>query len=193
MTTSETIGAAALADFTDLPRLGVRGAAAATWLGAQGCLIPSAPNLLTVQPQGATLLRLSQGEYLLLGSLADEGAQVAAVDAALAADATPGVYALPRQDTHAWFWLGGARAVEVLAKLCGVDLRPKAFAADAIAQTSVARLNAIVANAGSAERPAFHLLVDRPSAEYFREAVLDAMSEFDGKEVDLAAVRQYRQ
>lgn len=183
--------AAALADLTDLPRLGVRGKAAATWLAAHGCPIPSAPNRLVAQLDGAALLRLSQTEFMLLGGIGDSGAKVRALDETLAADSTPGLYSLPRQDSHAWFWLGGPRAVDVLAKLCGVDLRPKAFAADAVAQTSVARTNAIVANAGGPDKPAFHLLIDRPSASDFREAVLDAMNEFDGREVNVAAVAQY--
>ncbi len=67
-----------------------------------------------------------------------------------------------------------------MAKLCGVDLRARAFPVGAVAQTSAARINVIVLNVGSDERPALQLLFDRASLAYFREAVLDAMDEFDG-------------
>jgi sarcosine oxidase subunit gamma len=181
---AESIGACALADFTNLPRLGVRGKAAAERLVAEGFRLPDAPNRLVRAASGETLLRLSPGEYLLLGSPADKGAKVRALEAELPKTGENSLYFLPRQDSHAWFWLGGPRRFEVMAKLCGVDLSPTAFARDHIAQTSVARINAIVANDGAAEEDgtdgAFHLLFDRPSAQYFRDALLDAMQEFGG-------------
>ncbi|MDR1062761.1 MAG: hypothetical protein LBL48_02310 [Azoarcus sp.] len=165
----------ALADLTNLPRLGLRGRAAAERLATEGFRLPDVPNRLTRADSGETLLRLSQGEYLLLGSPADRGARVRALEGALPKAGENALYFLPRQDSHAWFRLGGPRRFEVMAKLCGVDLSPAAFAADAVAQTSVARINAVVANDGRGG--ALHLLFDRPSAVFFREALLDAMRE----------------
>ncbi|MCY1308595.1 hypothetical protein D9M70_586140 [compost metagenome] len=77
---------------------------------------------------------------------------------------------------------------EVMAKVCGVDLRPEAFPVGAVAQTSAARINVIVINAGTGERPHFHILCDRASLEYFHGALLDAMDEFDGQPVGLEAL-----
>jgi sarcosine oxidase subunit gamma len=170
-----------LADFTSLPRLGLRGKAAAERLAAAGFPIPEAPNRLARAATGETLLRLSQTEYLLLGAFADDGARVRALEDELPKAGENGLYFLPRQDSHAWFRLGGPRRAEVMAKLCGVDLSPEAFPRDALAQTSVARINAIVAHDGEPEPGAFHLLFDRPSAAYFREALLDAMREFSSE------------
>ncbi|MDR2129011.1 MAG: hypothetical protein LBP52_08100 [Burkholderiaceae bacterium] len=194
----EQIGPCALADLTNLPRLGLRGKAAAARLAAAGLPIPQAPNRVERAPTGELLLRLSQGEYLLLGSFADRGARVRALEADLPKAGEDGLYFLPRQDSHAWFWLGGARRAEVMAKLCGVDLSAAAFTRDAIAQTSVARINAIVAadGGGHAETPggngdgggAYHLLFDRPSAAYFWDALLDAMREFGGGPVGFGVV-----
>ncbi|MNP56330.1 Sarcosine oxidase, gamma subunit family [compost metagenome] len=89
-------------------------------------------------------------------------------------------YLLPRQDSHAWLQLSGVHGSAVMAKLCGVDLRAEAFPVGAVAQTSAARINVIVVNVGSDERPALQLLFDRASLAYLREAMLDAMDEFDG-------------
>ena len=184
---AESIGECALADLTNLSRLGLRGPAAAERLAAEGFQRPEAPNRLTRADTGEALLRLSQNEYFLLGSLSDKGARVRALESALPRAGENGLYFLPRQDSHAWFWIGGPRRVDIMAKLCGVDLSPVAFAGDAVAQTSVARLNAIVA---SDERgDAFHLLFDRPSARYFWDALLDAMREFGGGPVGFTSVQ----
>ncbi|MNN30307.1 hypothetical protein D3C81_1439520 [compost metagenome] len=75
-----------------------------------------------------------------------------------------------------------------MAKLCGVDLHPRAFPPGAVAQTSAARINVIVINAGMAELPRLHILFDRPSLQYFRDALLDAMGEFGGQPVALDAL-----
>ena len=135
----------------------------------------------------ANYLDVLSAEDLLLGSLADEGTRVAATEAEWAQDAQRN-YLLPRQDSHAWLQLSGAHGSTVMAKLCGVDLRLQAFPIGAVAQTSAARINVIVVNVGSDEQPALQLLFDRASLAYFREAVLDAMDEFDGGLVELGAL-----
>ena len=76
----------------------------------------------------------------------------------------------------------------MFAKICGIDLRPKAFEMHAIAQTSVARTNAIIIRDDIADTPAFHMLGDSASAGYMWGCLLDAMAEFDGGPVGLQAV-----
>jgi len=87
-------------------------------------------------------------------------------------------YLLPRQDSHACFQLSGEHLANVMAKLCGVDLSPLAFGPGAVAQTSAARINVIVINSSTAQQDSFHILCDRASKTYFREAMLDALQEF---------------
>ena len=98
-------------------------------------------------------------------------------------------YLLPREDSHAWLHLSGVSIAEVMAKLCGVDLRPAAFPPGAVAQTSAARINVIVINLGSIGQPAFQILFDRASLAYFKGAVLDAMAEFDGQELKIETLQ----
>ena len=102
----------------------------------------------------------------------------------------PMTYPVPRADTNCWFALTGRHAAEMMAKLCGVDLRPHKFAEGAIAQTSIARLNTIVLRADLGETPAYYLLTDIASASYMWASLIDAMDEFDGMPVGLAAVRR---
>jgi sarcosine oxidase subunit gamma len=95
---------------------------------------------------------------------------------------------VPRRESHAWFRIIGTAAPEMFAKLCAVDLRPAKFPGDAIAQTSVARLNGIVIRDDLAQIPAYHLLADSASAEYLWRVLLDAMAEFDGVPVGCDAL-----
>jgi len=177
----------ALIDLTNLARVGFRGAQAAEYLSSKGYRLPEAPNRALTQSDGSHVARLSQTEYLLLGSLRDAGARIQQEEAAwqLGEQAN---YLLPRQDSHAWLLLTGAHSAAVMAKLCGVDLRPQAFGPGAVAQTSAARINVIVINLGFDDLPCFQILCDRASAGYFWEAVLDAMDEFGGQPAGVDAL-----
>ncbi|MDR0529151.1 MAG: hypothetical protein LBG69_06040 [Zoogloeaceae bacterium] len=169
-----------LEDLTNVPRVGIRGKAAADYLKTAGFALPETANRLCRAETGALTLRLSASEYLLLGLDAD-GARVQALEASLPNTGEGGLYALPRRDSHVWFRISGARRHEAMAKLCGVDLSPGAFARDALAQTSVAAVSAIVAGDGGGECVgAFHLLVDSAFAAYFQASLLDALTEFHG-------------
>ncbi|OAI93753.1 sarcosine oxidase subunit gamma [Pseudomonas putida] len=184
MTSLNPIERCALIDLTDLPRVGFRGLDAAQCLTARGYSLPEAPNRAVLCGDGTLVARLSHTEYFLLGSLADRGQRLASEEAGWVLGEERN-YLLPRQDSHAWLQLSGKHVAEVMAKICGVDLRAEAFPVGSVAQTSVARLNVIVINAGSAELAKFHLLCDRASLEYFQGAVLDAMGEFGGVPVAL--------
>ena len=172
-----TMAPCTLLDLTDLPRVGFRGMQSADYLQARGFSLPEAPNRAVTQTDGSHVARLSQTEYLILGSLLDRGERIADEEARWEMDHTAN-YLLPRQDSHAWLQLSGVCISEVMAKLCGVDLRAQAFAPGAVAQTSAARINVIVVNVGRDSQPAFQILFDRASLEYFKGAVLDAMAEF---------------
>ena len=176
-----------LVDLTDLPRVGFRGQQSAAYLQAQGFTLPDAPNQAVTQADGSHVARLSQTEYFILGSLADRGERIADEEARWELDHSAN-YLLPREDSHAWLHLSGVCIAEVMAKLCGVDLRPAAFPLGAVAQTSAARINVIVINLGSKGQPAFQIMFDRASLAYFKGAVLDAMAEFDGQVLGIEAL-----
>lgn len=174
----------ALIDLTNLARVGFRGAQAAEYLQARGYALPEAPNRALTQADGSHVARLSQTEYLLLGSLRDAGRRIAQEEQEWAFSEAAN-YLLPRQDSHAWLLLTGEHVSDVMAKLCGVDLRPAAFPPGSVAQTSAARINVIVINLGLGELPCFQILCDRASVSYFWDALLDAMAEFGGKPAGL--------
>jgi sarcosine oxidase subunit gamma len=180
--------AVGLADLGPLPRTGFKGRGAPAWLAAQGLDLPARPNLSSRQGDGSLVARLSAEEHLVLGDLAARGKTCSRLDAAWSLDAAPGCYQMPRRDGLFWLVLAGSHAPGTLAKLCAVDLCPGRFADGAVAQTSIARMDAIVIRADLAAVTAYHLLGDGASAEFLWTCLLDAMAEFGGGPVGLPAL-----
>jgi sarcosine oxidase subunit gamma len=77
----------------------------------------------------------------------------------------------------------------MFAKICGVDLRPAHFPIGAIAQTSVAKMSAIIIRADLGSTIAYHVCADIASADYLWTCLEDAMAEYGGRIVGLAALR----
>jgi len=179
-----------LVDLSNLPRVGFRGPAAAQYLQDNGYTLPERPNKAVAQSGGEWILRLSQTEYFLLGSLADGGARIEQEEAAWSLSDSA-CYLLPRQDSHAWLTMTGPHCAEVMAKVCGVDLRETAFPVGSVAQTSVARINCIIVSVpGQTQR--LQILCDRASAHYLWHALLDAFNEFGGKAVGIEALQRLK-
>jgi len=176
-----------------LPRVGFKGAGTVAWLAGQGLEVPPESNRAARQPGGELAARLAPGEVLILGNLAGQGGLPGQLDTAWTAGPlppeTPRGFPVPRQDSHAWFLVSGRESAGMFAKLCGVDLRPARFPDLSVAQTSVARLSAIVVRDDRADTLAYHVLADSASAAYLWDCLVDAMAEFDGRPVGLAAVR----
>ena len=194
-----------LADLSPLPRLGVKGAGTADWLAGQDIAIPEESNQAVRQENGVLAARLAPSELLLLGDLSGDaaaespgdspgdGAPLDALADAWRAAPTPPErprgYLLPRRHSHFWFLLSGDCTPRMFAKICGVDLRAGKFADGRIAQTSIARMNAVVIRDDRGGVLAYHLLGDSASAEYLWDCLIDAMAEFAGAPVGLEAVR----
>ncbi|MBV5325420.1 MAG: hypothetical protein J0626_09220, partial [Rhodospirillaceae bacterium] len=188
----------ALADLSVLPHCGFKGKGTAEWLTAQGLNIGPDSNKAYGQAGGESAARLAPTEIFLLDSLAGTGALMARLNAAWKwAEAAPRPqqgYPLPRQDSHGWFMLAGEFAPEMFSKMCGVDLRRDRFADGSIAQTSLAKMSAIIVRADRKGKDgrvhaAYHVLADIASAEYLWSCLMDAGKEFDIKPVGLTALQ----
>ena len=176
-------GRLALIDLSPLPRYGYKGRGVMTWLAARGVAAPETNNRAHIADNGTLVARLADTEALLLPGPATPGA---------VPETDPGpdarCYSVPRRDSHAWFMLTGRLARPCLEKLCGVDLRPDRFSDLSVAQTSVARLTAILIRQDLGGTPGFHLLADSASALYFWDVLTDAMKEFHGAPAGLRAL-----
>ena len=94
-----------------------------------------------------------------------------------------------RAESYCWFAISGERAPEMLAKVCGVDLRVDKFEDGHIVQTSLARINAVIVRNDLGPTPAFYVLADSASADYLWPCLVDPLREFEGAIVGLAALR----
>jgi sarcosine oxidase subunit gamma len=181
----------ALADLSVLPHGGFKGRGTVEWLTSQGLAIGADSNKAYVQAGGELAARLAPTEIFLLDSLQGTGQLIGKLNAAWqwAAARPQQGYPTPRQDSHGWFMVTGDKSAEMFAKICGVDLRPKHCPVGTIAQTSIAKMSGIIIRADLGSTLAYHLLADIASAEYLWTCVEDAMAEFDGGIVGLAALR----
>lgn len=183
-----------LIDLSPVSRCGFKGKGTMEWLQKQGVAVPEESNRAQRQAGNELAARLAPTEILILGDpLASGGGLAESLPAAWASEAvppkTPRGFPLPRQDSHAWFLVTGEHAATMFAKICGVDLRPAKFPDLSIAQTSVARINAVVIRDDRHGEPAYHLLFDSASAHYLWDCLIDAMEEFCGAPVGLAALK----
>ena len=176
-----------IADLAALPRAGYKGWDMATWAAGQGVDLPQ-PNRARVQGDGTLAMRLSNGELVLLGG---DHAGTGTIDRLAGAWTMDGAvcFPVPRSDTNTRLAVTGARVPEMMAKMCGIDLRAHRFENHQIAQTSVARMNAILLRNDRGATYALDMVLDSASAVYMWECLTDAMSEFGGRPIGLDALR----
>lgn len=163
----------ALHDLSLASRSGIRGPGAADWLIARSMPTDLQPNTIGNISDGRLLMALSTREFWVLEP-DTEATATAPPSAAVAAEAWP----LYNQHSHAWLVLAGGPKAEMMAKLCGVDLRENAFAVGQVAQTQMAHISVIVAHHLWRGAPVFSLFVDQSLADFAWTALSDAMSEF---------------
>jgi sarcosine oxidase, subunit gamma len=177
-----------LADLSLLARWGLKGRDAFDWLDAQGATTPGENNKAARQGDGSLIARLSPSEVLILSPFHD-GSAIGRMIEDLPAEGRGACYPVPRRDSHAWFVVTGADAPRMFAKLCAIDLAVDRFPDGSIAQTSVARLSAVVIRNDLAGAVAFSVLAESASAEYLWDCVIDAMAEFSGTIAPLDVLR----
>ena len=178
-------------DLSCLNRIGFKGVQTCTWLKQQGITLPQTPNSATVLPAGQVVLKLSATEHWILDSATKDSDLCAELRDSLISSNVKS-YLLERNHSHACFYIvsepGSTSAAETMSKICAVDLRPNKFLNGAIAQTSVARLNAVVVRHDHIDRLAFLILSDMTAAQFMWHSVLDAMQEFGGRPAGLNAL-----
>jgi sarcosine oxidase subunit gamma len=78
----------------------------------------------------------------------------------------------------------------MFSKICGVDLRTHKFSHSHIAQTSVAKTNAVVIRNDLGSTPVFYVLSDISGVEFLWDCLLDAMQEYGGYAVGVSALQR---
>lgn len=170
----------ALADLSPLWRWGLKGPGTIEWAQAQGTRVPEAPNRGAIQAGGGLVLRLAPRELLWLGC--GHG-----LDLAWERGEGRRGWPLLRAHGHAWFTLAGARAPDLLARLCALDLRPHRFAPLEVAQTRALGLSVIVVRA-PAPVVRYDLLLDAAAAPWAWRALLVELEDLGGRAVGADAL-----
>jgi|SoiMethySBSTD1v2_1073268.scaffolds.fasta_scaffold413740_2 sarcosine oxidase, subunit gamma len=183
-------GGIVVADLSPFPRLGFKGRGTIPAIQARGIVAEATANRAFRQPDGGLCLVLAPGEVILLSNLNGDGERLAQLEADWRIEDEERTYPLSRRDSHAWLAVAGEALPEMFAKLCAIDLRSDKFADLAIAQTSIAKMSAILTRADMGTTPVFHLLVDSAAALYFCDCLLDAADEFGGRIVGLKALQK---
>ncbi|MCC6710009.1 MAG: hypothetical protein IT492_20825 [Gammaproteobacteria bacterium] len=164
---------------THQPRIGFKGRGSSDWLHGVGVSLPAAPNRWCHDASGAVVGRLGAQDFIIF----DEGDGVTNLPHSLAerwqSAAPRGCYIVPRQHSLACIALDGVRAPELLARLCAVDLAPAGFAEDAIAQTQVALMSAVVLRLGDGA-PSYRLFVDTSLALYCWDVLHEVAEDMGG-------------
>ncbi|RCW99615.1 sarcosine oxidase subunit gamma [Marinomonas foliarum] len=163
-------------DCTVHSRVGFRGMGVENFLTSQGLPIPSEPNQSLLFDESLVVLRLSKSEFWLVDIENTHHELIETLE--LGAKGLDDVYRLFCQHSHACFLFKGEQTATMFSKVCGVDLRRSVFPIGSIAQTSVARTNAIVTRQEGKGKEYFLLLSDLASSQYLWEALADAASEF---------------
>ena len=165
-------------DWTEASRLGFRGPKAEAFLIAEQLPVPAQPNQALLDVCGIRVLRLSKSEFWLIDETQQNTQRLIEIEARGLQQQE--VYRLYCQHSHAMFVCRGIDCGNMFAKVCGVDLTQGAFAVNKIAQTSVARVNAIVVNVSEniegADR--YFVLSDVSSSQHLWDALQDAADEF---------------
>lgn len=180
----------AIADLSPLPRLGFKGRGTVPAMQQRGVVLEPKANQAYTQPDGSLCLVLAPSEIILLSNLRGDGASLAAMEQTWRIEDEERTYPMPRRDSHAWLLVTGTAAPAMFSKICAIDLRPTKFANLSIAQTSVAKLTAIVTRADIGTVPAFHILADSASALYFCSCLTDAAHEFRGGMVGFEKIEE---
>ncbi|MGI9235104.1 MAG: sarcosine oxidase [Woeseiaceae bacterium] len=185
---NKAAGRLGVCDLSLLRRDGLTGAGSNRWLLGHGYEPPQRPNTSVTQSNGDLLVRMSAEEYLCL-RLSDLGDSDRDGQSDWAGDDNENCYPAPRADSHCLFAVTGSSAATLFSKLCAVDLRPHKFENGCVAQTSVARVNAIVIRHDMPQTHNFYLMAATSAAEYLWECLLDAMAEFGGEPIGISALR----
>ena len=163
-----------LHDLSLATRSGVRGVRAREWLKSESLPHELQPNTIEMASDNRLVMALSAREFWLLDpDNLSQGTEPTFERR------EPGVWPLYNQHSHAWLVLSGEPRADMLAKLCGVDLRLTAFPLGSVAQTQMALVSTVIAHHLWRGEPIFSLFIDQSLAEFAWQALQDAMAEFN--------------
>jgi sarcosine oxidase gamma subunit len=164
-------------------RVGCKGPAAEAWLTQHGISVPQGANRYAVDSRGLLAARLATSEFLFESTHADAASALAPAKQALEyAEMPSGVYPVLRQDFV--IEVSGARAHDLFAQTCAVDLAPverdSSATAGPVILTSMIGVSVVITCRTSAEGSCFTLWSDPSYSHYFWHQLAAIATELGG-------------
>jgi sarcosine oxidase subunit gamma len=142
--------------------------------GAIGATLPVEPNRSSAGTGRCTALWLGPDEFLVVTDAGEESVVAERLHRALAAHHAA---ITEVSDGRTTLEIAGARARDLIAKGCGLDLHPRVFGPGHCAQSGLAKARVLIHQIDA--KPTFEVLVERSHAEYLFRWLQDAMREFE--------------
>jgi heterotetrameric sarcosine oxidase gamma subunit len=167
-----------LVEATGCGLLRIRGRSAESALSNLWNGAPAAIGEVVSVPDGA-LARLRADEFLFMAL--SPSLELGALEAQIAALPYTGLVTVTDvTHGHGILQLVGQYAPDVLPKLCGLDFGDTAFPDRHVAQTSLAKVAALILRLDGSGGQAYWVMVERSLAAYVWETMWAAMHEFNG-------------
>lgn len=170
-----------LCDRSALARFGLKGPGTSRWLRTQGIGPP--PVNRWIATSAGRLLRLGEEEIVFLAEGPDMGPEALRARWLADAAATPRGYETHRDEGWAWFRLEGAALPGQMGAFCALDLREGAFAPDAVAQTRLFGIEAVLLRTGQAAGRAtgFDVLFDMTCTHHVAGVIATHVHRLSGR------------
>ncbi|WP_417386407.1 hypothetical protein [Gimesia sp.] len=172
-----------LCDLSGLSRLGLKGAAAASWLSEQGLPVPEQVYALEHLSDGGLIVRLGTVEFLLESSLLD--LVVPQLDTLLTSRGNQ-LIRVERQDAS--ILLVGSHAHEVLVQTCGVNFRE--VSNHTWVFTRLAGVSCGILSYSCQGFPAYRLWFDCSYAVYLWKTLCEIVSELEGMVIGVETLNE---
>ena len=171
----------ALCDVSGLPKVGIKGPDAESFLVDQGIDVPASTYDWRRLADGGLIVRLGSDEFMIEDSEAGETVRnvSASIDTNIGSGAARLAYRVERQE--ATFLLIGSKAMDVLSQTCGINFRD---APDQLVFTRVAGVSCGVFPELVNSHPAYRIWVDCTFALYLWEMLYQICDDLDGRVID---------
>jgi len=172
-----------IADVSCLPRFGVKGANAASWLLSQGITTPDRPNTWNTLPDSGIIARLGLTEFLIEDSLQS---QLAPRLMEACQQPSARVYPVLRQD--AAIVLCGSAINELLLQTCSFNFRALSLADRPVILTSMIGAAVTILPGERNGKPFYRLWCDGTYGVYVWETLGAIVEEIGGGAIGLEGV-----
>ncbi|MEO2049879.1 MAG: hypothetical protein ABGX16_25245 [Pirellulales bacterium] len=176
---SRALQTLALCDVSALPKLGIKGPAAANWLQSQGVTLPEGIYRTRKQSDGSLVVRLSDNEFLLQEGFVSQTIQTLSE---LLGWGQEGIARVERQEAS--FLLAGSRALNVLAQTCAIDFRQAPH--DRMVMTRIAGISCRVLPTETESKARYQIGVDATYAVSLWESLMTICQELEGRAIGTA-------